>query len=327
MQEYQQCIHISNRVSTFSEAYQELTNGEEDVAMNNMTTFWAHKIDDFAALLKTSKYQLSPTAATLTPLNEDGFNKGFDISFDNSRFSSAKLSHCVTKLKRWISATVVDRVAKEIATIDAAFKAKGLGDIQIGHVSLERLKKTAAENHLVTSAIPTLPLLIPFLELTPNQEFLVNRIKDLAKGSCLSEFRHNSGVNVSTPWEEHLPTDAAIIFHLFCTYVDMQLLPLPQPGGRPFYDRYVLVGDKRTHSEWMGEIKNKTKCAFLASNSLRPVFNFISAKKVNESVPDRNNLFHVITQFLVFIKTEHGGYLENVNLDKSGLNILCILDD
>lgn len=118
-----------------------------------------------------------------------------------------------------------------------------------------------------------------------------------------------------------------VIFHLFCTYVDMQLLPLPQPGGRPFYDRYVILGDKRSHSELMAEIKNKAKCAILVSNPLKPVFNFISAKKVNESVPDRNNLFHVIMQFIIYIKTEQGGYLENINLDKSGLNILCILED
>lgn len=118
-----------------------------------------------------------------------------------------------------------------------------------------------------------------------------------------------------------------VIFHLFCTYVDMLLLPLPQPGGRPFYDRYVVLGDKRSHSELMAEIKNKAKCAILVSNPLKPVFNFISAKKVNESVPDRNNLFHVIMQFIIYIKTEQGGYLENINLDKSGLNILCILED
>lgn len=340
--------------------YQEY-NAEEECAttMNNINTFWTHKIDDYAGLLKTSKYQLSPTTPTMDrkpPIIDDcGFylthpgaaNKSFDVSLDNGRFSSAKLSHCVTNLKRWISGTVVARVASEISKIDGVFKAKGFGDLLIGHVGLERLKKTS-ENHLVTRNIPTLPLLIPFLELTPNQEYLVNRIKELSQGSCLAEFRHS--ISNSEPWDEHLPTDAAVsgmsylnggnfkclyfflyqvIFHLFCTYVDMQLLPLPQPGGRPFYDRYVIMGDKRSHSELMAEIetKNKTKCAILVSNPLKPVFNFISAKKVNKSVPDRNNLYHVITQFIIYIKKDHGGYLENINLDKSGLNILCILDD
>lgn len=105
------------------------------------------------------------------------------------------------------------------------------------------------------------------------------------------------------------------------------MLPLPQPGGRPFYDRYVIVGDKKSHSELAAEVKNKAKCAIVVSNPLKPVFNFFSSSKLHDSVPDRNNLYHVITKFLIYIKAEHGGYLENVNLDKSGLNILCILDD
>lgn len=202
-------------------SYQELINGEEEMPtnLNSINTFWAHKIDDYAGLLKTSKYQLSPTAVNTKQSNQIiddcGFfvtnsaaNKSLDGSLEHSRVSSAKLSHCVTNLKRWISGTVVDRVAKEIANIDNAFKAKGFGDIQIGHVGLDRLKKTT-ENHLVTNNIPTLPLLIPFLELTPNQEYLVNRIKELAKGSCLAEFRHGS-TDASVPWDEHLPTDAAV---------------------------------------------------------------------------------------------------------------------
>lgn len=314
-------------------------NGEEEIAstMNNMTTFWAHKVDDYAGLLKTAKYQMSPTTTndakpTNQIIDDCGFfvcnsamNKSSDKILENSRLSSAKLSHCVTNLKRWISATVVDRVAHEIISIDNAFKSKGFGDLQIGHVGLDRLKKTT-ENPLVTRNIPTLSLLVPFLELTSNQEYLVNRIKELSKGSCLTEFKYAANQIAAVSWDEHLPTDAAVIFHLFCTYLDMQMLPLPQPGGRPFYDRYVIVGDKKSHSELMAEVKNKAKCAILVSNPLKPVFHFANANKINDSVPDRNNLFHVITQFLFYIKTEHGGYLENVNLDKSGLNILCILE-
>lgn len=200
-------------------------NGEEEISstMNNMNTFWAHKIDDYAGLLKTSKYQMSPTTINgkqTNPIIDElsGFfvnpaaNRSTDKILENSRLSSAKLSHCVTNLKRWISGTVVDRVAHEMTSIDNAFKSKGFGDMQIGHVGLDRLKKTT-ENHLVTSNIPTLPLLIPFLELTPNQEYLVNRIKELSKGSCLAEFKYASSSSApSVPWDEHLPTDAAVSY-------------------------------------------------------------------------------------------------------------------
>lgn len=128
---------------------------------------------------------------------------------------------------------------------------------------------------------------------------------------------------MTTIFSSHI---SQIIFHLFCTYMDSQLMPLPQPGGRPFYDRYVMVGEKKSHTEIANEIKNKTRCAILCSNLMKPTFNFVS-DKIHDSVADRNNLFHVITQFLVYIKTNHGGYLESVNLGKSGVNILCIVGD
>lgn len=60
--------------------------------------------------------------------------------------------------------------------IDKAFKSRGFSDIQLGCVGLERLKKTV-ENQLITSNIPMLRPIIPFLEMSSNQEYLVQRIK------------------------------------------------------------------------------------------------------------------------------------------------------
>uniref|UniRef100_A0A182JP73 Uncharacterized protein n=1 Tax=Anopheles christyi TaxID=43041 RepID=A0A182JP73_9DIPT len=120
-----------------------------------------------------------------------------------------------------------------------------------------------------------------------------------------------------------------IIFHLFCTYLDSQLRPLPQPGGRPFFNRYVVVGDKKTTKETLAEVntKNKAKCAILYSNPLKPKFNFVSDDKIHSCAYDRNNLFYVIIQFLMYMKTHHECSLEGINLGKSGINILCCVED
>ena len=61
-------------------------------------------------------------------------------------------------------------------------------------------------------------------------------------------------------------------------------MPLPQPGGRPFYTRYVVIGDKKTTNEQLSEIKNKTNCGFLCINPMKPKFNFISDNKIHNSV-------------------------------------------
>lgn len=107
--------------------------------------------------------------------------------------------------------TILQRVVAEMQSIDHSFKTRGFSDIQLGSVGLERLKKTAENQQLVTLYIPKLPLLIPFLEMSTNQEYLVQRIKDLAKGSCIADYRWNSGSSYKgVNWDEHLPTDSAV---------------------------------------------------------------------------------------------------------------------
>lgn len=63
--------------------------------------------------------------------------------------------------------------------------------------------------------------------------------------------------------------------------MDSQLNPLPQPGGRPFYDRYVVQGDKKSLKETIEEVKAKSKCAILCTNPTKPKLNFISDEKIH----------------------------------------------
>lgn len=107
----------------------------------------------------------------------------------------------------------MSRLVSEINKIDESFQQRSLGDLKIGSVGLEKLKKIA-ENPQLVQMVPQLPTvnifcvlreyiilnlirflqlyfqLIPFLDLTSNQEYLVNRIKELAKGQfsfCVNE--------------------------------------------------------------------------------------------------------------------------------------------
>lgn len=105
-------------------------------------------------------------------------------------------------------------------------------------------------------------------------------------------------------------------------------MPLPQGGGRPFYNRYVITStDKKSAKETIANIQNKAHCALLCTDTLTPKFNFISDKEIHNCAYDRNNLFYVIIQFLIYMKTHHEGSLEGVNLGRSGINILCVIED
>lgn len=119
-----------------------------------------------------------------------------------------------------------------------------------------------------------------------------------------------------------------ILFHLFCVYMDSQLVPLPQGDGRPFFSRYVVIGEeKRPIKDAQSLVQNKSGCAIFCTNILHPKFNFVSDGEIYNCNYDRNNLFHVIIQFIIYMRTHHNGYLEGVHLGRSGINIMCVIED
>ncbi|KAG8240324.1 hypothetical protein J437_LFUL000799 [Ladona fulva] len=150
------------------------------------------------------------------------------------------LERWTMNLRLWISQTVVERVVHEIDQVNEALgwdsssgggKETILEEQGIGHVSLERLR-TASQLPHILSAAPNLPLIIPFLEATPNQKFLVGRLRKLAEGGCMSSFNWNGDLDRSTNAQQasevsQCPTDAFIVAHLFATYLDMQMPSLP----------------------------------------------------------------------------------------------------
>ncbi|KAM7355476.1 transmembrane protein 209 [Cochliomyia hominivorax] len=299
----------------------------------SINSFWNY-CNTAANLLKTSLYQLAPSPAPATQNKQTSKEEGgLNIIDSNSevikRISSERLAQYVGNLRTWISFTILQRLTKEIGNIDESFKQRGFHDMQIGGIGLERLKKTVESQQFVTLYMPMLPMIVPFLEMSSNQEYLVQRIKDLAKGSCIADYRWNSGSEYhGLKWDEHLPTDSAILFHLFCVYLDTQLMPLPQGGGRPFYSRYVIIGEeKRSAKDTVALVQNRAHCAILCTNPLKPKFNFISDGEIHNCAYDRNNLFYVIIQFLIYMRSHQESCLEGVNLGKSGINIMCVIED
>lgn len=145
-----------------------------------------------------------------------------DDTAEISKFlSSGQLTQYVYNLRMWIACTILQRVDAEIQKTNVAFAqnthadCRGFSDIQIGKVGLDRLKKTANVPAVVAVYVPMLPMLLPFLEISTNQEYLVQRIRDLAKGCVLGEYRWNAGGTYGgVGWDEHLPTDSAVGFFI-----------------------------------------------------------------------------------------------------------------
>lgn len=302
---------------------------QQIISTSSFNNFWDSysESNSFMASLKNLTYQLSPHSKQT---RDESFSKKDEENAEIIRQMSAnKLSNYVANMKMWIHRTILTTLVNAIDETDKAFEQRGFTDMKIGHCGIERLKKIATTNHCLLQSIPTLPKLIPFLELTTNQEFLVQRLRELAKGSCLANYKFSTGSydTISSQLNDHTPNDSGIIFHIFCTYLDSQLQPVPDIP-RPFYSRYVTIGDsKKTNAEHLVKeaTRNKAKCAILCSNQFTPKFNFIT-DKVHGSSHDRNNLFYVLIQFLFHLKQD-GNVLENVSLGKSGLNLINVIED
>lgn len=213
----------------------------------------------------------------------------------------------------------------------------GFGDVAIGSVGLDRLRKTAQMSH-VAHHIPSLSTLIQFLEITPNQEYLVKRIRELARGGCMSDFKWNGGSSHGgKEWDYSLPTDSAvrlqqnclrfyifvqfqIIMHLFTTYLDTQLMPLPSnPDARPFTSSHFV---KSTDAELQ---RTQNTMAIQQVNEKPPQYRVIVGEEVYE-LQGYNNLFDSILFFLYHVNKREHGVLGQVNLGKAGLNMLWIIE-
>lgn len=76
---------------------------------------------------------------------------------------------------QWITQTILTRIIKEIKEVNASMSLHGVANISIGSSGLERLKKAAAMSHVYQN-IPSLSSLISFLDISANQEYVVQRI-------------------------------------------------------------------------------------------------------------------------------------------------------
>ncbi|CAG9764039.1 unnamed protein product [Ceutorhynchus assimilis] len=293
-----------------------------NLSNNILSSFWTHPMTkdpkDYAAYVKKGEYQLSsPSPSASSPSKSD--DKSSE-AWTRINVNTVALTHWNENLRMWISQTILQRLVKEFDVIDAELVNHNMIDVKIGAVGLDRLRKTASMTQIL-HFIPSLLTVIPFLELHPNQEYLVMRIRDLAKGGCMSDFRWNRGGSFNgKQWDDTLPADCNIVMHLLATYLDTQLLPSPNmPDKKAFSGRYYIrtidrVPELSSNTIFIQEVIQKP-----------PHYRVIVGDKTYEMVKGYNNLFHSILFFIYQVNKLEQGMLGRVNLGRAGLNMLWII--
>ncbi|GAB6021502.1 hypothetical protein CHUAL_004107 [Chamberlinius hualienensis] len=241
-----------------------------------------------------------------------------ELVWSKMGISVDQLIYWIGDLRKWLSKTIISPLVNEISTVNELLRWQGTPDLQIGESSLNALKlRTKGQN------ISSLSTLLQYLDFTPNQEYLVQRLKDLERGGCMSEFKWNGGGDYKgKSWGEHFPTDSAIVMHLFFTYLDTHS-PLSHsfPEGRAVSSKhFVQTPDKLN-------VSSKDALYIYQSTINPPHYQMVVGEIVNELQKGRNNMFSAILLFLHHIKVKEDGMLKRVNLGPSGLNILWVMKD
>lgn len=299
----------------------------EMTSPNLLSSFWYRQKNKETSLIKRFVYQLAPATSLPTSGNTASDDVGSarnrnDDVWDLYNVDLTSVIQWTANLRMWLSQTILERLVKEIDAVNSALHAQGLSDITIGHIGIDRLKKTASSLAIVQS-IPSLSNLVMFLDISPNQEYVVSRIKELAKGGCISEYSWNSGGKFQgKDWDSHLPSDANLMMSLLAAYFDSQLPPMSliEPGAQPFTSTYFV--------QTPSKVDNKMKDSFfIYQDSIHPPnFQFCVGSDKYEVSKGRNNFFHTVLLFLLHVKVKEHGMLGRINLGRSGLNMLWVID-
>uniref|UniRef100_A0A8C8CXE4 Transmembrane protein 209 n=1 Tax=Oncorhynchus tshawytscha TaxID=74940 RepID=A0A8C8CXE4_ONCTS len=300
----------------------------ESVSPSHSPTFWnySRSVGDYAQSLR--KFQYQPACRSQAPsASKDETDLGSKQAAEEvwarittSRLVVDSIDSWTAKLRNWINDTILVPLVKEMDSVNGQLRRMGCSELQIGEASIASLKQAAV---LKASVIPTMPAIVQYLDITPNQEYLVERIKELAHSGCMSSFRWNRGGDLKArKWDTDLPSDCAILMHVLCTYLDSRLPPHPKyPDGKTFTSQHF------TQTPDKPDVTNENLFCVHQSSTNPPHYQLIYQGHVYSLPKGRNNLFHTVLMFLFVIKTKESGMLGRVNLGLSGVNILWIFGD
>ncbi|KAJ3305552.1 hypothetical protein HDV03_001418 [Kappamyces sp. JEL0829] len=158
--------------------------------------------------------------------------------------------------------------------------------------------------------------------------YVIERIRGLARGSGLAQFRWNSGVKYNDiPWNnQQFPSDALLVMTLFCRFMDEKC---PGEGFspnplHPFTSKYFIDMPKSS-KPWGLTIELSTGIKIRQAAKYPPHYQLLIDQVVYDVANGRNNVFDTICLFVHQIKTNYNGKLGLLSLGSKGMDLLQIV--
>lgn len=119
--------------------------------------------------------------------------------------------------------------------------------------------------------------------------------------------------------QEEPVSDALILMHLFCTFMDEKLNVVdPTKQEKPFTSRHYSSMPARPISV--------SSIIINLAQKQPPHFNLFVKDKTIELLRGQNNIFHAIALFVFHIKEMYNGFLHQLSLGSPNIQLLKILD-
>ncbi|XP_072038570.1 transmembrane protein 209-like isoform X2 [Amphiura filiformis] len=303
-------ITDKNALNSYLKSYEEKERrhqlGSSESSPSGSPSFWSinRSAADFTPLLRKFQYQLASRSPQSPARNDDDpdypATYGAEEVWGKCGIVRDELEGWIANLRMYISQTILRSLVRAIDEVNSALKREGRAELQIGEVSISSLRHVILTR---SKSVQTLKMVLPYLDIHSNQEYVVQRIRDLSKGGCMSDFRWNQGSEFKgRKWDQDLPTDSAIVMHMLCSYLDSRLPAHPKyPDGKTFASQYFMKTPDKP------DLKKKDNLLLFQTKINPPHYKVIITDDTWDLPKGRSNMFQAILLFLHHVKTkEHG---------------------
>ncbi|KAK7068478.1 hypothetical protein SK128_006105 [Halocaridina rubra] len=310
---------------------QIMSQSESNNSIN--TSLWAYgasphsQVSDYSNLLRKNVYQVATKDSGQETNSADSKNddsKALNLSSSSvgkiwrkRNVTPEELFQFTENLRIWMSANLLVPLVQDIDNTNKALGAAA-PEIQIGSVGVDKLKKTAQN----ISGVKQLANIVPFLDVTVHQDYLVHRLRELSVGGAISAYRWNGGSSTfnGKPWKDEYPTDTAILLHLFAMYMDRQLPPdIQQPEGRMFSSTHVIKAPEKPTKPSLIPL------LYLSQVNPPHLKVVLPPEEECEVGSGRNNFIHALLLFIHHVTHQQHSRIANINLTMSGVNLSWVV--
>ncbi|KAJ3254631.1 hypothetical protein HK103_007041 [Boothiomyces macroporosus] len=182
-----------------------------------------HEMTPMTFLPHTFQHATKPTQLAVQKENiEDGFIYK-QVEFTFAKWQCEKyLDVWGENMRKWLSRMLNQYIAR-IDAVENKFK-----EMNLNHLLLAAPKSNATPTLVdLKNQYPNEPIVTEriYLENVLKEfnckEYILNRIRSLSEGSCLSQYKWNGGADYGTKFNQQTyPTDSQLLMYLFCVYMD-----------------------------------------------------------------------------------------------------------